>query len=450
MKLNKNEKGHALLSSMIFIIITSLIFLTFIEYIHIQYKFVLKDGFQLQSDYYAESCVYRFIKDIDEYFMRVDNYYFDGYKKKYNVTNGYVNLTASPWGGFIDVYVKSNYKNCVSSKHAVIGQYMTGSLENAIVFDKLNYPLMVTGSTQIVGDVCVGAKGVRPATLKGIRYKGEKVVYGSVNASNISRFSDFKPGNSINYTFRLMDSFVNSYQNYSLSLSDLSDDDNYLYFENNFNFTDSTFFNPSKPCTVITKGSLTISGNFKFPERSIIVSNDSLVISGCELDDALVYGKHFINIKNTVTGKAQFFSEGQIEIDDGTELKWPCLIYVNRDNPIQKPFTAIKIGTGVKLTGSVILWTPENISNITNCARIEIEKTATIQGMVFTNLVVDMSGNINGHISLACFYLYYSPTNYINWLLNARIDREILDDDFPVPVCFGDKPEFQIIKWQNI
>jgi hypothetical protein len=78
-----------------------------------------------------------------------------------------------------------------------------------------------------------------------------------------------------------------------------------------------------------------------------------------------------------------------------------------------------------------------------------VDDSSFVHGMIFTNQVCDFRGKMVGAITTDLFYLYVSPTHYINWLLNTEIDRSSLESGFTIPLWFGTEPVFSIIGWDN-
>ncbi len=450
----KDEQGYTLLTVLVFMIIIMLILLCLIEYVHVQYRFILKDSHQVQADYLAESGVAYFLNDIDKYFEQIQFNPTQSFDCFYPIEQDTVYIQAMPWGGFIRVEVNAKYKSAFSRKQAMIGQGLTESMDNAIVLDNLDNPLIVTGETEITGNVAVGTRGVKSGNIKGIRFKGKRLVTGDIITKNRSQMSAINPQVSFEATKTMLDGLQSQPDKDPFNAGSVIDEERLpscLIFEDDFEFTDWSLLDSTKACTVVTTGSLLVGPDLDLPRQSMLVAADTLILKNCNLDQALIYGKKQIQVSGNVCGNAQFLSDEQIIVKNGVTLCWPSILYVNREVPNAQPFEAIKLEGGTSVRGAVVLYTSEKTNkNVMNLCRIKVEKFATMHGLLYTNLSADMGGELTGHASVSSFYLYYSPTHYINYLLDARIDRNGLDPEFPIPVRIGEEPTYRIINWQNL
>jgi hypothetical protein len=78
---------------------------------------------------------------------------------------------------------------------------------------------------------------------------------------------------------------------------------------------------------------------------------------------------------------------------------------------------------------------------------IKVGDNAHVVGLVYSTNRTSISGTVDGMVMTDHFYFYESPTTYINWLKNARIDRTTLPEDFKIPVAFTNEPRFEILQW---
>lgn len=177
-----------------------------------------------------------------------------------------------------------------------------------------------------------------------------------------------------------------------------------------------------------------------------IYSDSGIVIEeNCQLENMILYSNGIIIIESGSTFRnVQFFSSDSIFIKDA-QFNYPSIICLSVDDTIAaNQNKAITIENAV-VNGSVILMT--NTSGLSsNRTKIKIDNNSKVQGLIYSENNVELSGQIFGTVFTYNFWYYKEPTEYINWLVNVKVNCEKLDRWFLLPTAISTENNFQILK----
>ena len=131
----------------------------------LHHRLARRDFNRLQAFYYAEAGVYKALwylsgNDEQDWFWRPD-------KQDIAISNNQTaQISIKERGGFLEVLSLAQYNNQKRQLQVLVGQKMPDEFNQAIIVGGKDFPLVVTGSNRIVGDVTVGKRGVKQGLLK--------------------------------------------------------------------------------------------------------------------------------------------------------------------------------------------------------------------------------------------------------------------------------------------
>lgn len=181
-----------------------------------------------------------------------------------------------------------------------------------------------------------------------------------------------------------------------------------------------------------------------FPSESAVPGRG---VSGTR---ALLYGGKHVELSNW-SGDAQVLSGGGITLDGSTTLTYPSLVYVGKrtaplaideqgTRPIEplEAFRHIDIQDEATVDGTVILSRvgQEDDAFSYRDERVQIGPQTRIRGAVYSNTVVTLQGHVSGTVATNQFYVYRSPTDYINWVSSGTINVRERPAPYVMPVGF--------------
>ena len=167
--------------------------------------------------------------------------------------------------------------------------------------------------------------------------------------------------------------------------------------------------------------------NFQLSGNIVIMSKGLVhVRSSSQLRDVLIVSKR-ITIDKNFTGNFQGFAQDSIGVNEDVTLNLPsalCLISDPKSGNLGK----ISVARRSKIYGGVICMNSANLSS--PIVNISLAEGACVQGMVYTQGLVEHKGSIIGSLYCGGFMLRTASATYENHLLNAEINSLNLPDYF--------------------
>lgn len=194
------------------------------------------------------------------------------------------------------------------------------------------------------------------------------------------------------------------------------------------------------------------SGKIDFAEGTICKKNiellsDSMITiyRNSHVENALLYCDGPIIIKGGSYFKnVQIFSTDSIYIED-SQFSYPSVICLSiDDSENDKRDNSIVIENST-INGVVLLMT-KTAGLSSNRTKIRINKDSKVQGLVYSENNLELIGEVIGTVFTYNFWFYKEPSEYINWLINTKVNREELDKWFLLPAAFSNSGDYKIIK----
>ena len=333
---------------------------------------------------------------------------------------------------------------------SLIASTTTTLFDNALIVSKPNFKAAVTGNTKISGNMLATDNKIALSRINGIPSVQNDYLNGKViTQKNID-------------TKLFSESFIYRMFNSNEPLGKKTEFENFILSELNLNVADSLG-------TIYLSGDLVIKGNllvksslkpliFFAAGKTIIKdsTNSNAVLT--IISDSTIVINNFVNLENvTLSAKGkisaginsnfkntQLFSQKGIEINSSA-FNYPSvlLLYVDTRNT-KNLNNLIDIKSSI-INGSVML-----ISLTTgltsNKSKIKLDSGSKLQGLLYSENNVELAGEISGILYTYGFWYYKDPTEYIDWLVNIRVNRYKLDKLFLLPVGFKNTASLEILK----
>lgn len=368
-----------------------------------------------------------------------------------NVNDVDVSVESKHYGFFRSLTVSAvGINDTIKIKYVVgVKASVVGYFSNAIVFSRPNLRATVAGNTQITGDILgtsdrivIGNIFGEPPTSKDY-HKGVVKIDNNINPQLIPD--------------SLYENMITEYDDYPHLSSSIENE----LTANNLNGIDPEivhFFSEDIKISGTIKSKdkkpviLKVDGNVEFESESIItkhleiIADSSVLIrKNSRIENVIIYSNGPLIIEeNSYFRNVQFFSTDSIHLKN-SQFDYPSLICLNVDDTDSaKQEKAIVVENSV-LNGSVLLMTKTaGLSNNKN--KIYIDKQSKIQGLVYCENNLELAGEVSGTVYTYNFWHYKEPTEYINWLVNAKINHNELDEWYLLPVVFTDIGTYKILK----
>ena len=326
---------------------------------------------------------------------------------------------------------------------------VNGYFSNAVVLSRLNLRATVAGNTQINGDILgtsdklvIGNIFGEPPTNKDF-HKGIVKIDNNINQQPISD--------------SLFESITNRYNNYAplnyeeqneITAENLEyfDPENVHQFAQDIKITGTIKSKNNTPVILIVQGKVEFSEESYIKKHLELLSDSSVLIRRkSHLENVIIYSNGPIIIEaDSYFKNVQFFSTDRIFIQK-SQFDYPSLICLNVDDTDSaKQDNAIVLDNTI-VNGSVIMMT-KTAGLSSNKTKIQIDKESKVQGLVYSENNLELAGEITGTVFTYNFWHYKEPTEYINWLINVKINRNELDEWYLLPIVFNDQGKIQILK----
>ncbi|KKQ16069.1 MAG: hypothetical protein US30_C0022G0002 [Candidatus Moranbacteria bacterium GW2011_GWF2_36_839] len=349
----------------------------------------------------------------------------------YDEENDQVTLSLKPWGMYCILTATSGWKNWEVSKSALIGDDILDDDPIALYLPDQNDYLSLCGNTVIKGTVSLSKLGTKRAYIEGKSFSGSKMIDGEIKISSRSLPEIDK---RIIEAHKEMLKFQKPVRTDSVRL--------YEEFANRDTISNS-FVKKTLILDCVTKilSDKVISGNIII-KSSIPVEIDNTLI----LDDIIVYAPS-ITIKKEFTGKAQFFVRDSLLMEEKCTLRYPsCVGLINDEkNNDKTPF--LTIDKDCEISGCVFLYYDSR--DFKKHGRIVINQDTRIFGQVYSNDLLQLSGEVYGSVYCNRFILKTASSIYENHLLDAVIDITKLPPEYVGVSLLEESNKKEVIKWLN-
>lgn len=443
----RDEQASALVTTLIILTVLSTLLGTVLMVFIAQYRFIRRDTHRTQAQYVAEAGVYEAVARLqhDPLWRSADTLLALPFGR-----SAIVNVEA--FGGYILVRSKAQQGHSQATVRALIGEEPPARADNAIVLWDTESSLNVAGKARVKGDIIVGERGVTESAFKSEPFTGE--VEGTVYPIPELE-APFFAASVLEETLLQASAYLTHppvtgarERPYARRiLADVLPSTNPVHFTTgNRVLTPGDSVLLREPVTVISTGNLSLSGPLAFEPTSLFVAGDTLFVeAGVSGIEGVFVGEKAVVIRDTAPLSGHFFSRRRLDVHGHTYLDYPSVLYVAGD--------AANEGGGIRIrdqaiVNGTVVHPPLAESPHQHAGRIRIDEDATVRGLVFNGHETEVHGRILGSVLTHQFYFFVSPTNYINWLRDATIDRTARPLAMLVPLQFQAAPRLRVLRWE--
>ncbi|MCB0258429.1 MAG: hypothetical protein KDH97_09170 [Calditrichaeota bacterium] len=434
------ERGSALITAIVISLVLTMTIMVVLLFSARQTRFIHQKADYLQARYNAESGIAKSLRQLER--LWDEGIWRQQLNEAIPIAFGdSANIVQYPWGGYIAVKSHAVKKHQAFTLNALVGLKPPPIFRHALMISPTAYPLIVTGDTRLYGDVLVGRAGVKKEALRGQPYSGDNLVYGSITRLQ----TDPRPQIDKVYLDYL-------YAAYTAGLSSLSS----INFEQMVTDT-STFIDFSKhasgqviaisseqltrkrwrlkgPAVLIADQPLTIESGVTLSNHITVLCKKGITLGGAaRLKDVIIFSPDSIRLSDPAFFQGQLFAGRKIVITESTQLTYPSLaVTYNAD-----PEATIHIHSGAELSGTAVLAVREETNSPgAGKGKIILERSAILNGLLYSESLTTLAGQVNGIVITDRFHFYLSPTDYYNWIKDGKVYRERLPQPFVLPVFF--------------
>lgn len=282
-------------------------------------------------------------------------------------------------------------------------------------------PLDLSGAAQLVGDAWLPKGGVTPVIVDGKTFAYDEMVRGNIRTSL----------DSLPAADRRLIGVLRGYSGYSAVEGGVIPDSLEVRF--------------SDAMTVLyRKGPLALS-HVRLKGHILIVSDTSIRVGkDCQLQNVLLAAPE-IEFESGWSGALQAVAMDSIIVQQGCNFSYPSsLVVIKRGSSQLQP--RIVIGDRCLFNGTILTDAPVKDENKTY---VEIGKNSMVTGLVYCAGYLSIKGNVSGSV-LTDYFIYRTGASiYINYFVDAAIDRTGLSRYYVTPHLFADGKGNKIMQWTN-
>lgn len=441
LKSGGGDLGFALPSVLMLVTLLTLVALSVLLLQHIRYLQAVTEVARVKADFAAQSGVAR--AAAEQSFREQGNLL-----RFADSSSAFVRTL--PWGLMKLAVVQGASGRIKSARMALLGAAPPPEYKSAICFGGASRQLIMTGSTQIVGDISVGPMGTTVGTLPGEKQPPHLPVKGTVLRktgtvlpsvdrqmveTSFAPFVSFLRGvfPSSPITIHPRSSGEGS-QSTSGSIPDSAET---IFLRGDVPF-DLKLSRRERPLAVYVQGGLSISRTAVVEGAvAFYVSGAVRIESGARIDNAVVMSGDSIIVESGLTIRGQLIAP-RITVGANCTFTYPSILcsYPLAASKSQK----IDLAAGDRCEGMVILFrgTKGGQSSLHDVQDLVVlHHDATVVGAIYAEVSATLDGTVIGSVILEDLYFYQAPTSYFGWLRSARIDRQKLPEGFVVPQALG-------------
>lgn len=358
----------------------------------------------------------------------------------------------SPWGFYWRTIATGTSQQVTHRIDALLGRKPSAAFDYAVRLFGPPYPLVVAGQTKIIGDVNTGPGGVASGEYQGRGRIDTILVNGEIVYDPLPRFIPIDWG--VWNTFReRSDSLRNGspvYTDRALIIDDSwnsFDSDSIVVVDEQVEIKRTTCLVPHGTMTIFASGPISISGGTRLDARWVLQSDQMIELSDSVRVAGVVLCAPRIKIAGDASFSGQAIADTLIEVAGHAQTVFPTLLWV----------TGSETGSGTPLLQLESRKICEGIAGLSFTSgpwdwmlgaeyggKLGLAPNAHWKGYIYANGKAEIRGVVAGAINAELLVLDDPPTTYLNWLLDATINRTDWQGSAVLPAIFGDSDTWNV------
>ena len=346
--------------------------------------------------------------------------------------------------------IKAESKNKSDSLNGIFTHCIkpTRLFGNAIILTRPELIPTSAGNTNITGDLLTAKRKINKGRLFGVAPLSNNFLNGEIIADETinpkifnetlfrSLFEHITDNESVgDEVYIINELMINKLKNINFQIPNNISIEGFLAKGNELE-TLNLYVNGKTHFTNETKSTY----NFQICSDSTISIGENV-----HLENAVLVSQTNIDVGSNCSFKnVQLFAKDSITISN-SEFLFPSIIglYAETDGK-NKYENKIDISSSV-INGTVML-VSSTVGLDENKSKIKIDEESVIQGLVYCENNLELYGEVKGCVYTYNFLYMDGKKEYLNWLVNVKVNRYELDERFLLPMGFVEDPEYSLIK----
>lgn len=419
-------KGSALQLTLFIMVVVALLLASFVLLVHIHKRFNLQTDFTVETiqnaDFGINYALNNPIRLNDTISINLVDEDYKGLK-----------VHRDFWGLFERVTSKSNVKNKVFYRMALIGGGQPKTNPTALYLQNNNKPLVLVGKTRIEGIAFLPRRGVKTGTISGQSYYGTQLVYGPTRTASVFPKLLSETKNQIKILDKTIDG-LNQNQ--------------YLELRSGSSFKNSFF----KPLQYVLNSKAITLQNIELVGHIVVQSKTKIIVdASAKLKDVILIAPH-IEMRNNIKGSFQCFATKSIKVGNNCMLDYPSALVLSEketitsepENPDTTDQNGIITEDNSTIKGVVVYLGQPKTNNYKS--QVVLESNSQVLGEVYCSQNLELKGTVLGSVFTSNFIANQFGSVYQNYLYNASINANGLSNNY-VGLTFNKTKQKGVIKW---
>lgn len=332
-----------------------------------------------------------------QYLCEENNLFLDSLSMEFHEVP--VTLQRKYWGGFEMIRSKGGSGSGSFEKAALLGSQF-GKEAPAIYLENNQLPLVLVSQTRIEGNTFTPEDNIKPGSIAGHYFSGEKLIYGRRYRSN-ENLPVLNP----------------QWKEYVRNILKVFPDQEVTYIEQKT--SSHTFFTETQ--VIYEVGKIQISETIK---GNIILKSESEIeiTSFSRLDQVLIIAPKVV-FRKGFKGNVHVISE-EVVVEENVKIVYPSSIVVlEKENPENNPPRVfqpkLSIGKNSLFQGNLIYLNSSEEGTSRN--DLLIEENAMVEGSIYSEGYTEIKGKISGSVYTRYFVANQNGSLYINHIYNGNI-----------------------------
>lgn len=445
----REERASALVTTLVILTVLSTLLGTVLMVFLAQYRFIRSDTHRTQARYEAEAGVYAAMARLqtNPMWRPADTLLTLPFDRSAAVS-------VASFGGYLLIRAKAQEGQQEAVVRAWVGEEPPARSENALVVWDTESSVNAAGATRVIGDIIVGEGGFYERAFKPEAEPFTGEVDGTIYPIPELEAPYFTAA-VLEETLGQATGYVNGSNAYvprtqaytRRALADVLPHENPIHFTSGHRtITPDDSLLLSEPITLVATGNLSLVGPLTFEPTSQFIAGDTLFLGeGVSGVEGLFFGQQAVEMTGgSVAG--HLFSPRAIRVSGTAHLAYPSVLYIAGE--AAEEGGRIRITDRASVSGTII---HPRLADAPrgHAGHIRIDEHAQVRGLIFNGHETEVHGTVYGSVLTHQLYFFISPTNYVNWLRNATIDRTQLPLSFVVPLQFSKTPMLSILRWES-
>lgn len=424
----QNDRGSALIAVLVALFILIAVFFAIFTLNLTRASLLQRTINETKAAYLAEAGINRFLSIINASAMNWEEILNADTSLLINPRES-IEFDISLRGAYFLIKSVGGYKNEKIARFALIGIKPGRRINAAVINCSKQYPLVFAGNSSVIGDIIAGLESVTSGALDGISMPLDSLYDGSIHIvpdNNLPRIDK----NIIVYFLSQIRQRAHTPQKFihgSWVLQDKNDLDgsSCTVIENDLEINSASLVEYANDILIYCRGNVEIKGTTRISGLITVVSEKSIcVTSDAILKDVILIAADSITICGDAFFNGQAISGHSIKVSNNARVAYPSLLYTYDSGAFGESRITF---SGRSVSSANAVMEPLDEPDRDKISLLAKEATATVSGYLQDWNYSGIEGRFCGTTVSKNYWYSQDRSTYVNWLVDARIDRSGLE-----------------------